>query len=279
MWRFFLPALAVSLLPASTFGQNNERGYRIGAKDLLSIQVYELPSISGDQRVSEDGKLTLPLVGEIPVAGLTTSEIESVVKDLLESKFLQRGRATVAVEVRELRSRPINIIGAVKDPGPLDLAGSWTLLEALSAAGGVTSNSGVALYILRRAENGLTDQIEIALDELLIKGNQRLNLPIYDGDLINVPEAIQVNVSCLGEVEEPGVVSFKSSERMTLLAAIARAGGLSDRAARKVVIQRLSPYGGAPQEIVVDYRQLIAGKLPDPVLQAGDVIIVKQSFL
>ncbi len=100
-------------------------------------------------------------------------------------------RASVDVQVIEFRSRPISVIGAVKQPGNLGFSGHWTVLEAITAAGGLTENHGNVAYILRRADNGLSDQVTIDLDDLMVRGDQRLNIPIFANDLINVPVTIE----------------------------------------------------------------------------------------
>ena len=153
-------------------------------------------------------------------------------------------RASVDVQVIEFRSRPISVIGAVKQPGNLGFSGRWTLLEALTAAGGLTDNHGNVVYVLRRADNGLSDQVAIRLDDLLVRGDPKANIPIFANDLINVPETVEITVYCLGEVGRPGALVFKSNERITLLAAIAHAGGLTDRASSKILIKRAAGLDG-----------------------------------
>jgi len=183
-------------------------------------------------------------------------------------------RASVSVQVVEYRSRPISVIGAVNRPGPLSFSGRWSLLEVLTAAGGLSSDHGDVIHVLRRADNGLTDQLVVAVDDLLVKGDRRVNIPIYAGDLVNVPATVDVTVFCLGEVQRPGALTFKSTERITLLTAIARAGGLTDRASKKIGIKRQ----GSNKEIIVDYKRVLAGKAEDVELQQGDVVVVKESF-
>ena len=111
----------------------------------------------------------------------------------------------------------------------------------------------------------------------LMQGNARANVPIYAGDLVNVPPAREVTVYCLGEVQRPGPIVFKSTERMSLLTAIARAGGLTERASKKIEIKRESDDGKMAQ-FEVDYKAVLAGKLADPLLQPGDLLLVKESF-
>ncbi|HXU46747.1 MAG TPA: polysaccharide biosynthesis/export family protein [Thermoanaerobaculia bacterium] len=249
-------------------------GYRIGPKDMVRVQVFEVPELNVERRVSENGMLSLPLIGDVPAAGLTEEELALKLKILLESKYVQR--ASTDVEVKEFRSKPISVIGAVKQPGNLAFSGRWTLLEAITAAGGLAENHGNLVHILRQAENGLSDQVSIDLTDLLVRADPKVNLPIFANDLINIPATVELTVYCLGEVARPGAVTFKSTDRITLLAAIARAGGLTDRAANRIQIKRSSR--GAATELQADYKRILSGKAPDVVLAEGDVIVAKESF-
>jgi polysaccharide export outer membrane protein len=183
----------------------------------------------------------------------------------------------VAIQVKEFRSKPITVIGAVNKPGPLPFQGRVSLLEALTQAGGLTENRGDVVHVLRRATNGLTDQVSIPIDRLLVTADQHVNIPLFANDLVNVPPAVDVTIFCLGEVSSPGAQGFKSTERITLLTAIARAGGLSDRAAKKITIKR-QLRDGTEQVLTADYKAILAGKAPDVALQDGDVVVVEESF-
>lgn len=250
--------------------------YRIGPKDLIEIKVFEVPELNVELRVSEDGTVDLPLIGDVEVQGLTENELTIKLKTLLESRYIQR--ASVAVQVREFRSKPISVIGAVKNPGPLAFSGRWTLLEALTAAGGLAEKHSNVIYVLRTASNGLSDQIEINVNDLMVLGDPRYNIPIYANDLINVPAPVPITIFCLGEVADPGALQFQSNERITVLAAIARAGGLTDRASKKILIKRRDG-SGREIEIEVNYKRIISGEDPDTELEPNDVVVVKRSFL
>lgn len=272
------PVTAQAVSPAgapSSSAGGTASEYRIGPRDLLDIRVQEEQALNVERRVSDAGAINLPYLGEVPVAGLSELEAAAKLKKLLETRLLQR--ASVAVQIREFRARPIAVIGAVNQPGNLPFSGRWTLLEALTAAGGVASSHGNSVFVIRRAENGLTDQIEIELEDLLVRADPRVNIPIYPNDVINVPGTIEVTIYFLGEVANPGALTFKSTERITLLTAIARAGGLSDRASRKIVVRRTDRSGKA-EEIQVDYKRVLAGKDQDVPLRQGDVILVKEAF-
>ena len=265
-----LPALAQTQSPASS------AGYRVGPKDLLDIKVFEVPELNIERRVTEDGTINLPLIGEFPVAGLTVNEVASRLEALLEAKYVQR--ASVAVQVREFRSKPIVVLGAVRQPGNLAFSGRWTLLEAISAAGGVADAHGDTIHVLRRADNGLTDQISIPVDDLVLRADPDANIPIFANDVINVMPRVEVTVFCVGEVKQPGAQSFQSTDRITLLTAIARAGGLTDRASKKIQVKRRAR-DGKEFEFEVDYRRILSGKDADVPLEGGDVLVVKESFL
>ena len=259
------------------FAQTESRtpGYRIGPRDLLQVRVFETEQLNGSFRVSEDGDINLPLVGNVHIAGLNETEAAQRLKEVLEQKALQR--ASVSVQVLEYRAKPIAVIGAVRTPGNLAFAGRWTLLDALTAAGGLTNEHGSLIHVLRRAENGLSDQVAVRTEDLLVRADPRVNIPIFPGDLINIPGSTEVTIYCLGEIQRPGPVSLKSAERITLLMVIAQAGGLTDRASKKIVVKR-TDIDGKSTEITVDYKRILTGKDPDVELQPGDVVVVKESF-
>lgn len=280
--------LGASLLPAPVPGQSSEldqaaqsgqeaadRSYRIGPRDLVAIRVFEEPTLNVDLRVNDDGTIRLPLVGNVPAEGLTEDELTRRLQEILESQLLQR--ASVSVEILEYKSRPISVIGAVRSAGSLEYSGRLTLLEAITQAGGLSSSHGDSVVVLRRANNGLTDQVAVSVEDLLVRADPDVNIPIFANDLINVPEAQEVTIYLLGEVSGAGAITFRSTERVTLLAAIARAGGLTERASKKLLVKRRGA-GGRTEEIVVRYKRILNGREPDLELKPGDVIVVKESF-
>lgn len=275
--RVARPLLAASLLAVAPLAAQETGGetYLIGPKDVLELKVFEAPDFDAELVVGEQGEIRLPVHGALPVAGLTAQEAAALVERTLEQCCVQR--ATVTLRVKEARFRPVSVIGAVARPGPVTVTGRWTLLEVLTAAGGVSPTHGDVVHVIRRSENGLSDQLTIQLDDLLLKGDARANIPIYPGDLVNVPPTVEVTVFCLGEVQRPGPVVFKSTDRVSLLTAIARAGGLTERASRKVEIKRQGE-GGKVQQLEFDYKAVLAGKVADPVLREGDLLVVKESF-
>jgi polysaccharide export outer membrane protein len=275
--RRLLSILATALIvfPLSLFAQEQTGDYRIGPKDLLEIRVFEIPELNLERRVSNSGSIDLPLLGEVSVSGLTSSEVNSRVEALLTAKYVNR--ANVSVVVKEYANNPVSIVGAVQKPGPLNISGNWYLLQAISAAGGLTQQAGRKIYVLRRAPNGLSDRLEIKVEDLFRGTSSTWNIPIFPSDVVNIPPRTPVKIFCLGEVKTPGAIEFDSDDRISLLSVIAKAGGLTDRASNSIRIKHKGP-DGKDVETVANFRRIVSGKDPDLILTPDDVVIIKESF-
>jgi polysaccharide export outer membrane protein len=215
------------------------------------------------------------MVGDFAVSGMTAGEIRTQLEALLKAKYVNR--ADVSVVIKDFANKPIAVLGAVARPGPLNISGRWTLLQAISAAGGVTDAAGRKIYVLRRADNGLSDTLEVSTDDLFRSASQMWNIPIYPSDVVNVPGKSTVRIFCIGEVKTPGAVEFSADDRITLLSVLAKAGGLTDRASKTIRIRRRDA-SGRDVETVVDYKRVLAGKDVDPTLKADDVVVIRESF-
>ena len=269
----FLLVLVVGSSSAS--GQISGSDYQIGAKDLLEIRVLEVPELNVERRVSEGGTLELPLLGAIPVAGLTAPEIRDRVEQMLRAKYVNR--ANVSIVVKEFTNKPVSVLGAVQKPGSLSISGRWTLIKAITAAGGLTPGAGGKILVLRRADNGLSDALEIGTEELFQGTTQVGNIPILPGDVINIPPRKTLTVFCLGQVKTPGALQFDSDDRLSLLSVIAKAGGLTDRASKTIRIKHRGE-DGRDVEKAVDFKRVVSGRDPDPPIEPNDVVVVKESF-
>jgi polysaccharide export outer membrane protein len=246
--------------------------YRIGAKDLIEIKVYELPEMNQTVRVAEDGSVTLSLLGKIEVAGLTSQELEMKLASILQTRFTT-GDAHVTVFIREFQK--VAVIGAVGRPGMYELVGPTTLLMILAQAGGLTSQAMTELFIYRQGEDGKQTRIAVRLEDLLMKGNQEFNILLQPKDVIAVPLDLTQNVFVYGEVRNPGAIPFLTSKKITLLQAIAQAGGTTEWAKRSgVIIKRKDKKTGKEMKIPVNLKSIISGRMADIILEEGDVVIV-----
>jgi polysaccharide export outer membrane protein len=265
--------LSASVLHAEENAANTD--YRLGPRDLVEVKVLEIPELNVERRVSDGGTVALPLIGDFSVEGLTASEFRSRLEALLKEKYVNR--ADVSVVVKDYANKPVTVVGAVQRPGPLTISGRWTLLQAISAAGGLTEVAGRKIYVLRRSDNGLSDTLEVSTDDLFRNAAQTWNVPIYPSDVVNVPARSTLRIFCIGEVKTPGAVEFSADDRITLLSVLAKAGGLTDRASKTVRIKRRDA-SGKDAEFVVNYNRVLSGKDADPTLHANDVVVIKESF-
>lgn len=245
----------------------------VGPRDVLELKVLEDATIGGRVTVTDDGQVVLNVLGKVQVAGLTASEIEARLKTLLETYL---AKATVSVQVIEFASKPISVIGAVVRPGRINATGTTTLIQAITQAGGLTGAHGRELYILRTGRNGLSEQVAVDIEELMVTGNPDLNIPLAPNDLVNVPVDTPITIYIMGEVMKPGKAQFRSSQTPTLLQAIADAGGPTDRASKTVMIKRIE--NGKQQSIKINFRDIIRGKRADFVLKDNDTIWVDEAL-
>ncbi|MGZ7065849.1 MAG: polysaccharide biosynthesis/export family protein [Candidatus Aminicenantales bacterium] len=252
------------------------KAYRIGPGDLLEIKVFEVEQLNQVVRVSEDGSITLPLLGRIEIEGLTQSGVVQKLSTLLQAKYVKNPQVTVFI--KEYKSQQVAVIGAVEKPGNYELVGRKNLLQMISQAGGLTDKATDEIFILRDGGDGSASSIPIDLKDLMVNGNQKLNIAIEPNDVINVPVDKEIRVFVFGRVTQPGALKFKISEKVTLLSAIAQAGGLAEGAKQCGVLITRKDKSGKEQKIRVNLKDVISGKRKDIPLQEGDVVFVPESF-
>ncbi len=269
-----LSALLSPLPQAVAQEQPSVSPYRLGPRDKVQISVAELDGLDRELEVAGDGSILVTEVGRIDTEGLTADQLAVRIRTLLESRGLRK--ATVNVSVSSRSSRPISILGAVNKPGIHHISRRATLMEVILNAG-LAASHGPDVVVIRQAENGLSDEVRIPIEELLQTGDPMVNIPIFAGDLLRVPQARELTVYFLGAVGLAGSQTFRSDKPVTLLTTLVSAGGLSDSASNKILIRRLTPTGER-REIVVNYRRILDGDDPDVVLADGDIITVKESF-
>jgi polysaccharide export outer membrane protein len=270
-------ALAALLAGPASAQQPTSAEYKIGAKDLLEISVLGVPEISKlVVRVSEEGRITLPLLGEIEVGNLTKFEVEKKLTGLAGERIVLNPQVTV--HILEYLSRRVSVVGAVGKPGPFELLGRQTVLSVLSEAGGLTRDAGEEIIVIRQLPAGDSQAIRIPIDDLFIKGEPKLNIALEPGDVINVPIDKVVAVYVFGQVRNPGALQVKKSNIPTLTQAIAQAGGFTDRASRKKVQIRRKDVTGKELEISVNVRDILRGKKKDIPLLENDTIYVPESL-
>ena len=245
--------------------------YRIGPKDLLEITVFELPELNQTVRVSEDGSITLSLLGKVDVSGLTAQELEKKLAGLLDQQYTKGAHVTIFIK----EYQKVSVIGAVGRPGQYEIVGPTTLLQVIAEAGGLTAQATNELFIYRSGPDGKQTRIAVKLEDMMSGGNQDLNIQLRPKDVVMIPIDQTLTVFVYGEVKSPGAITYLSSKRITLVQAIAQAGGTTEWAKKtKILIKRTDKRTGQEVRFNVNLKNMINGKINDLVLEQGDVVIV-----
>jgi polysaccharide biosynthesis/export protein len=244
----------------------------IGAEDLVKVSVFELSQFDVEARVSGDGTITMPLVGSIEIRGLTKKEAENKIAAALEAKYVNN--PNVSINIVEYKSKQVSVLGAVSNPGPYYILSRRTLIQLISEAGGLAEDAGKKCFIFRQN----SPKIELDLDELMKTGDPTLNIPIVPGDVIHVPPVKTIVVYVLGAVKTPGAVELTTDMPVTLVAAIAKAGGMGEGANKSKVEITRKDDNGKQVVLKANFKDIVKGKTADVPLSPGDVINVSESF-
>ncbi|HET8541358.1 MAG TPA: polysaccharide biosynthesis/export family protein [Anaeromyxobacter sp.] len=160
-----------------------EGEYRIGREDVLEVVVWHEPELTRVVPVRPDGKISLPLAGEVEAAGKTPAELQQGLAKIL-SPFIRD--AAVAVLVREINGPRVFVLGEVTRPGGFPLRGPVSVVQAIALAGGRTEFGGDDVVWLRQKPDGTADRVELSFDDL-VKGEAAGALWLRGGDVLYVP--------------------------------------------------------------------------------------------
>ena len=237
----------------------------LGVGDIVKITVYQNPDLAVDgARISENGQINFPLIGAVVVSGLTVPAAEQkIAKQLRDGGFVLRPQVTI--QLGQIRSSVISILGQVGKPGrfPIEAVGT-KVSEMIAMAGGV-SPGGSDTVTLVGTRNGRPIKLDIDLPAILQSGKTELDLVVENGDVIYADRAPTAYI--YGEVQRPG--QFKIERGMTLMQVIAVNGGVSARGTQRgIKVHRRDQQGNVTVSEI---------GLNDPV-QRDDVIYVKESL-
>jgi len=275
----------------------------LGAGDVLHIDVFDVPELSRDVRVTDSGVISFPLVPDpIPAAGLTTFQLERNIEQVLSADGLV-AHPEVSIFVKEQASQPVTIVGAVGHPTVMQIVRPTTLLEVLANAGGIADDAGSTIIITRDVPPSAdhmqpvstkdasapdldadpnpdpdSNIIKIPLKELVDSGNADYNIQVRGGDIITVPRAGVVYVLGFGIAQQGEYVLQAHGDQITALKAVAMAHGLTSFAkADDSVIMRNDPKTGKRIEIHVHLKQIQNHKADDVPLETNDILYVPDS--
>jgi len=252
---------------------------RIGGDDLIGVTVYDSPELTRAVRVDSAGEIRLPMLRrQINAKGLLPSDLEkSIAAALIEENVLVD--PVVTVTVAEYRSRPISVVGAVRNPVTFQATGAVTLLDAISQAGGLTENAGSEILVSQKPSDG--DPKEAALVRriptrgLIGSEDPSLNLNLQGGEVVRVPEAGKFYV--LGNVHRPGAFLLTDGSQSTVLKALALSEGQDKFTGHIAYIYRSGAAPGARQEIPIELKKILNRKAPDVPLLANDILYVPEA--
>ncbi|MGH9630250.1 MAG: polysaccharide biosynthesis/export family protein [Bryobacteraceae bacterium] len=261
--------------------------YLLGPHDQITVWALGVDELSGRAvRVDTQGTIDLPLIGPMKVAGVSVEQVRSA----LESKLRPYVKdPQVSVNLVEMQSQPVSIVGAVNKPGNYQLQGRKTLIEALSVAEGLRQDAGYRIKITRRAERGhiplpgATEDpsgrfsiAEVKLKSLVEAENPEHNIPIEPYDVISVPRADLVYA--IGAVNKAGGFVLENRETISILNVLALAGGVTSMASlSNAKIVRQDGDSGKQTEIAVNLKRILDGKGPDMWLGPDDILFVPDS--
>lgn len=170
----------VAAAPAATVPAD----YVIGLEDVLGIVFWREAELSGDVTVRPDGRITLPVIGELVAAGLRPDELQ---KQILELAGKYINDPNVAVVVRTINSRKIFVTGRVADPGTFDLRGTMTVMQAIAMAGGLTEYANGKNITILRKTTGRTEALKFNYSDVARGRNLEQDVVLRPGDTVVVP--------------------------------------------------------------------------------------------
>ncbi|MEW7850554.1 polysaccharide export protein EpsE [Massilia aurea] len=235
----------------------------LGPGDVVKLSVYGSPDLSIETRVSESGHLTFPLLGQVAVGGMPVAGAEKKIAGLLEKGGYIK-QAQVNMLVTTLASQQISVLGHVNRPGRYPVEGRRRVLDMLALAGGIHSEGGDMISLVR-TRDGKTTREAIDLVDMVRRGELDKDVEVAGGDIIFVERAPRAYVA--GEVTRPG--PFRLERGMTVQQALSAGGGLSPRGSSNGIRITRKDAGGNPVSLDANASDAV---------QVDDVIVVRESW-
>lgn len=265
---------AVSTVPNLDYAYSNLPAQPVGPDDLLALSVYDSPELTRTVRVDADGNIRLPMLKDpIQVRGMVPSQLESAI-----AKALTRGNVLVdpivTVTIVEYQSRPVNVVGAVKNPLVFQATRPIPLLDAIARAGGMREDAGSDIVVSKEVvRDGKPTRITqtIPVRKLIDNADPTLNVLLHGGEEVLVPEALKIYV--VGNVKKPGAYPVRNDEETTILQLLALSEGLTPYSAKVAYVYRRTP-GGSKTEVPVPLAKIMKRQSPDVPLQANDILYI-----
>lgn len=244
--------------------------YRIGLLDLLEIKVLYADDIGRIVRVDSQGNISLPLIGLVRAAGLSTNQLEQSIAEKLAVDLVQNPQVTVFI--KEFTSQRMTVQGVVNRAGVYEFQGQATLLQAISMAGGLMDKADEsAIKIIRKPVNGQEQTLTFDLSD--IRSNKAKDPNLENGDIVMVEEKQPISVQ--GAVKLPGIYYLRGTA--TLMQVLSQSGGQSEIADISSVRVTSTLENGKKINVTYDMDAIRDGKIKDPTVMPGDYVLVESS--
>lgn len=273
MKKILLLLLLLTKFYASTASADD---YLIGDEDVLHLAVWGSPELSAQVPVRPDGKISVPLIGDVKASGLTPHQLKELLEKEL-SKFVKTPVVSVlAVSINSFKvyvtgeGTTRNVSGATGTAsGVITLRRNTTLMQLLAQLGSLTNADLNGAYVLREGKKLNSD-----FYKLIIKGDISQDIYLRPNDIIFIPDNFEKRIRIVGAVKNPGIIPFR--EGLTVLDAILSSGGFTEFAKQNdIVVVRKE--NSTTKNIEVKLKEMIKdGDITKDVdLMPGDLIIVK----
>jgi polysaccharide export outer membrane protein len=251
-------------VPADITSSVNLDRLTLGAGDQIYITVFGQPDMSAEVTVNDNLQVTLPLVGSLKVGALTPPMLERLIaKRLKEGEYLLNPE--VSIQVRQVRSQVMSVLGEVQRPGRFVLAGKMTVLDALAMAGGMTPRADQTVVLIRRDASKIggssSQEMNLSLKHLLDSRRAELNLELRNDDVLFVAQ--QKSFYIFGEVRKPG--SYPMELDLNVMRVLALSGGVTERGS----IKRIRIHRQGQDQKMTEIRPSLS-----ELIEGGDVVFV-----
>jgi polysaccharide biosynthesis/export protein len=238
--------------------------------DLISIQVFSTPELSGSARVDQDGYVGLVLGPRLKVKGLTTEQAARAIEQLLKADQIMLD-PHVTVIVSQYATLGITVLGEVQRPGTFPMFGPHSLYDALALAGGPSANQGSQITIAHLSDPDHPFQVDVVSANY---SAQQKDTPVYPGDTIVVSKAALIYV--VGDAMHPGPIPIVNGKPLSLLNVLSICSGLTLTAAgsHASIIRQI---GDRINTIPVNLDDILKQKQPNLVMQAEDILVIPRS--
>lgn len=267
--------------------KQEQKDYRLGAGDVVAISVLGIKDFDRAVPISNSGRMHVPYLGVLSVAGMTLDQLREEVGRRLRERGLLKN-PWVQARVVDYRAHTVYILGEVLMPGQYVLKQDMYMMDLVSLGMGMNSVTSRTVYLYRQkppAPAGVKpavpenpyDVMAIDLQEVLNGKRPDLNIRLRGGDILYCPERKATYFYAVGDLNRPGAVEMPQNESVLVSRAISLAGGPSRTAKMSKSFVLRYDESGARQQLPVNFKKVLAGKQPDFVINPNDVIFVPGS--